>query len=54
MAIMHPSNINEYTPQYSELVVYNALKTQLPDYYDVFWSVEWTERKNGKVEKCND
>ena len=48
---MHPSNINEYTPQYSELVVYNALKTQLPDYYDVFWSVEWTERKNGKVEK---
>ncbi len=52
MAKMHPASLNEYTPPQSEIDVYYALKNQLPDYYDVFWSVEWTRRgRNGKLEK---
>ena len=51
MAKMHPASLNEYTPPQSEIDVYYALKNQLPDYYDVFWSVEWTRYKNGKPEK---
>lgn len=42
MAIMYPKNINEYTPTDSEKIVYNALKVQLPDDYEVFYSVRWT------------
>ena len=51
MAIMYPSNIAEYNPTESERMVYNALRDQLPDSYEVFYSVEWSRHKNGKMEK---
>lgn len=51
MAIMYPKNINEYMPTYSERLVYDELKKQLPDSYVVFYSVEWSRDSNGKMEK---
>lgn len=51
MAIMYPKNINEYLPTPSEKIVYDELKKQLPDSYEVFYSVEWSKDKNGKMEK---
>ena len=51
MAIMYPSNINEYLPTRSEKIVYDELKKQLPDSYEVFYSVEWSKDNNGKMEK---
>lgn len=51
MAIMYPKNLNEYMPTYSERVVYEELKKQLPDSYVVFYSVEWSKDNNGKMEK---
>ena len=51
MAIMYPKNINEYMPTYSERLVYDELKKQLPDSYVVFYSVEWSRDNNGKMEK---
>ena len=47
MAIMYPQNISEYLPTDSERIFYNALKTQLPDSYEVFYSVHWSQIKNG-------
>ena len=47
MAIMYPQNISEYMPTDSERIFYNALKTQLPDTYEVFYSVHWSQYKNG-------
>jgi hypothetical protein len=49
MAIMYPKNISECTPTDSEKIVYNALKTQLPDDYEVFYSVRWTSRQNNML-----
>ncbi|SDB07118.1 Uncharacterized conserved protein [Pseudobutyrivibrio sp. YE44] len=52
MAIMHPDNIAIYDVIDSEKQVYYALKTQLPDSdYEVFYSVTWQRKKNGKIEK---
>lgn len=51
MAIMYPNNINEYLPTPSEKIVYDELKKQLPDSYEVFYSVEWSKDNNGKMEK---
>ena len=51
MAIMFPKNINEYMPTYSERLVYEQLKEQLPDSYTVFYSIEWSRNKNGRMEK---
>lgn len=51
MAIMYPSNLNEYMPTDSERDVYQALKTQLPDSYTVFYSVAWTAASKSKLEK---
>ena len=39
MANMYPKNINEYMPTDSERIVYQELKNQLPDSFDVFYSV---------------
>ena len=51
MANMHPKNISEYLPTDSERIVYQELKNQLPDSFDVFYSVSWTDYQNGKLVK---
>lgn len=51
MAIMYPKNIAQYAPTESEQLVYYELKNQLPDTFEVFYSVSWTYTKNGKREK---
>lgn len=51
MAIMYPKNISQYSPTDSEQLVYYELKQQLPDSYEVFYSVSWTYTKNGRREK---
>lgn len=51
MANMYPKNISEYMPTDSERIVYHELKTQLPDTYDVFYSVKWTSYENGALVK---
>ena len=42
MAKMYPKSISEYMPTDSERIVYQELKNQLPDTFEVFYSVEWT------------
>ena len=44
---MYPQNISEYLPTDSERIFYNALKNQLPDTYEIFYSVHWSQYKNG-------
>ena len=51
MAKMYPKNITEYMPTDSERIVYEALKTQLPDTFDVFYSVQWSVFKGGRMRK---
>lgn len=51
MAIMYPKNIAQYAPTDSEQLVYYELQHQLPDSFEVFYSVSWTYTKNGKREK---
>ena len=51
MAIMYPKNIAQYAPTDSEQLVYYELQHQLPDSFEVFYSVSWTYSKNGKREK---
>lgn len=51
MAIMYPKNINEYMPTDSERIVYYVLKNQLPDNYEVFYSVKWTTYEEGSLVK---
>ena len=51
MANMYPKNINEYMPTDSERIVYQELKNQLPDTFDVFYSVSWTSYNAGRLEK---
>lgn len=51
MARMYPKNINEYMPTDSERIVYYVLKNQLPDNYEVFYSVKWTSYENGHLKK---
>ena len=51
MANMYPKNVAEYTPEDSERIVYQELKNQLPDTWDVFYSVPWTSYKHGKRTK---
>ncbi len=48
MAVMYPKSIAEYMPTDSERIVYHALQTQLPDSFEVFYSVKWTDRIDGK------
>ena len=51
MANMYPKSIAEYMPTDSERIVYQELKNQLPDSFDVFYSVNWTSRENGRLVK---
>ena len=51
MAIIFPKNLDEYNPTDSERDVYLALKSQLPDWMTVFYSVSWTTEKNGHLVK---
>lgn len=51
MANMYPKNISEYMPTDSERIVYQELKNQLPDSFDVFYSVKWTSYENGSLVK---
>ena len=51
MANMYPKNINEYLPTDSERIVYQELKNQLPDSFDVFYSVSWTTYHAGRLIK---
>ena len=51
MANMYPKNINEYMPTDSERIVYQELKNQLPDSFDVFYSVSWTSYVAGRLVK---
>lgn len=51
MAVMYPKNISQYILTESEQIVYYELKKQLPDTFEVFYSVSWTLMKNGKKEK---
>lgn len=51
MAIMYPKNIAQYAPTDSEQLVFYELQHQLPDSFEVFYSVSWTYTKNGKREK---
>ncbi|HBN57333.1 MAG TPA: hypothetical protein DD414_11215 [Lachnospiraceae bacterium] len=50
MAVMYPKNIREYMPTASEEIVYHELERQLPDSFEVFYSVSWSEMRNGKKE----
>ena len=49
MAMMYPNNIAEYMPTDSERIVYHALKAQLPDSFEVFYSVQWTSRNGNGI-----
>ncbi len=51
MANMYPKNISEYLPTDSERIVYQELKNQLPDTFDVFYSVSWTSYRDGRLVK---
>ena len=51
MANMYPKNISEYLPTDSERIVYQELKNQLPDTFDVFYSVSWTSYQDGRLVK---
>lgn len=48
MANMYPKNIAEYLPEDSETMVYYALKSQLPETFDVFYSVKWITYEKGQ------
>lgn len=48
MAIMHPVDIENYNYTPSEKEMYLALKDQLPDKYQVFYSVRWFETSKQK------
>ena len=54
MAIMYPKSIAEYMPTDSERIVYQELKNQLPDSFDVFYSVSWTSHENGALVVIKD
>ena len=45
---MYPKNIELYNATFSERLVYNALKDQLPDTYTVYYSVQWVDTQNNK------
>lgn len=46
MARMHPADLKNYNSTRSEEYVFDALKEQLPDSYEVFYSVSWQYEMN--------
>ena len=52
MAVMYPKDLTAYKPVESERVVYNALRDQLPDSFEVFYSFSWSYKNDkGKMVK---
>lgn len=52
MAIMHPEDLENYECTGTEREMYNALQNQLPDKYQVFYSIRWfeTDEHNKRVD----
>ncbi len=52
MAIMHPTDLENYDCTASEKEMYTALQTQLPDRMQVFYSIRWfeTNEENKRVD----
>lgn len=48
MAIMYPTDIENYDYTASEKYMYEACRDQLPENYHVFYSVRWFETEEGK------
>ena len=48
MAIMYPSDIENYNYTHSEKYMYEAFRDQLPEKYHVFYSVRWFKMEDGK------
>lgn len=48
MAIMYPTDLENYNYTSSEKYMYEAFRDQLPDKYHVFFSVRWFEMNEGK------
>ena len=55
MAIMHPKYVLHFN-SLSEQRLYNALKNQLPNNYDVFYSVVWysKDENNNRINSESD
>ena len=51
MATMYPKSLNEYSPTQSEKIVYEELKKQLPDTWEVFYSITWSRMQGSRQEK---
>lgn len=56
MAIMHPVDIENYTYTQTEKEMYIALRDQLPDKYQVFYSIRWfeTNEDNRRIDSESD
>ena len=55
MAVMHPVDIENYDYTPTEKELYYALKEQLPDKYQVFYSVRWFETvENKRIDSESD
>ena len=55
MAVMHPVDIENYDYTPTEKDLYYALKEQLPDKYQVFYSVRWFETvENKRIDSESD
>ena len=55
MAVMHPVDIENYDYTPTEKDLYYALKKQLPDKYQVFYSVRWFETvENKRIDSESD
>ena len=48
MAVMYPTDIENYAYTPSEKEIYTQLKKQLPEKYHVFYSVRWFEVEDGR------
>lgn len=55
MAVMHPVDIENYNYTPTEKDLYYVLKEQLPDKYQVFYSVRWFETvENKRIDSESD
>ena len=52
MAVMHPADIENYEYTATEREMYEALRDQLPEKYQVFYSIRWfeTNEENKRVD----
>ncbi len=48
MAVMYPTDIENYNYTLSEKYMYESFRDQLPEKYHVFYSVRWFEMQDGK------